>query len=215
MTNLSTKSQTAARENFAFDAVFHVDEGRLTDVPAPKKRFTPQEVEEVEARALADGRQSVEAQAAASASASLSQIAEAVAAATADLSAHRETLANDAARLALAAARLLSRRIAEGFAAEEIASSIAEIVSDLSDSPHIEVRAPAGCCDDVQALLEENAQALPALSRLTLTPDPTLGAPDCRIVWAEGSAQHDQAALEERVARIVTARIGGEKEARP
>lgn len=215
MTNLSTKSQTAARENFAFDAVFHVDEGKLTDVPPPKKRFTPEEVEEVEARALANGRESVEAQAAANASACLAQIAETVAAATGDLSAHRDMLIADASRLALTAAKLLSRRIAGGFATEEIAGAITEIVSDLSGAPHIEVRAPAAWCDDVRALLEQNEGALPALRQLTLTPDPALSAPDCQIIWAEGSAQHDQAALEARVDAIVEARIGGEKEARP
>ncbi len=120
-------------------------------------------------------------------------------------------LETEAVEVAVAvAAKLAPELIArEPFA--EISALANECFHQLVSAPHIVVRVGADIYEDAKDKLEEIARAKGFEGRLAVTSDAAMASGDCRIEWADGGVNRDQAAtlsaIDDVVGRYVTARI--------
>ncbi|MEL7029706.1 MAG: hypothetical protein AAGL49_10965 [Pseudomonadota bacterium] len=191
-------------QRFQFDSVFRIDDGELREAPVVKRRYSADEVDAVRTEAFAEGQGSVEAQAAermATAVEALAQNAETI---VGRLSADRQALLEDAAALALTAARSMSRSVNAGYRREEIAEVVRETVAALPDEPRLEVRAPVDIAEALGPELEF------ARDRIFVSPDANLAGVDCRIVWGSGEVRRDQASVERHVEALVERHLRAE-----
>jgi flagellar assembly protein FliH len=119
-------------------------------------------------------------------------------------------LETEAVEVAVAvAAKLAPELIArEPFA--EISALANECFHQLVASPHIVVRVGAEIYDTAKEQLEEIARARGFEGRLAVMSDAAMAPGDCRIEWADGGVNRDQAgtlsAIDEVVGRYVAAR---------
>ncbi|MEA2928830.1 MAG: flagellar assembly protein FliH [Hyphomicrobiales bacterium] len=97
---------------------------------------------------------------------------------------------------------------AEPFA--EVAALAAGCFRQLVAAPHVVVRVDETTYETAQARLKEIAHMQGFEGRLVVLAEPTLGAGDCRIEWADGGVTRDRsataAAIGEAVSRYVAAR---------
>jgi flagellar assembly protein FliH len=93
----------------------------------------------------------------------------------------------------------------------EISALATECFRHLVTTPHIVVRISAGIYEAAHGKLEEIARARGFEGRLMVLSDETMAPGDCRIEWADGGVNRDEAAtksaIDEVVARYVAARI--------
>jgi flagellar assembly protein FliH len=119
-------------------------------------------------------------------------------------------LESEAVEVAVAvAAKLAPELIArEPFA--EVSALATECFRHLVTTPHIVVRVGADIHDMAKEKLEETARARGFEGRLLVVADATMAPGDCRIEWADGGVNRDQAAtlasIDDVVGRYVAAR---------
>jgi len=120
-------------------------------------------------------------------------------------------LETEAVEVAVAvAAKLAPQLIArEPFA--EISALANECFHQLVASPHVVIRVGNEIYDDAKDKLEEIARAKGFEGRLVVLADEAMAPGDCRIEWADGGVNRDQAAtlsaIDDVVGRYVAARI--------
>jgi len=206
----------AGRAKFLFDQPFDGSKPK-SESPyrpkAPPQKFSQEELEAAKAMAYADGeaagRASAEAEhgrmveeALMAIETRLGQLAEAQAQAEAAAKAEAVTLA----------AAIASKLAAHAMAREplrEIEALVLRCMDDMRDEPRLVVRAH----ESVTRLLDERVDALTAQSgfggKLLLVPDDSLAVTDCRVDWAEGSAERNQEHLAREVDQAVQRYIQG------
>lgn len=196
----------AGKAKFLFDMPFDgtkpkVEHAYKPKAPAPK--ITADELEAAKAQARAEGeamgreaaygqhQQAIE-QALMAIEARLGQLAEARAQAEAQARA-------EAVSLAAAIARKLAAGLLAREPMREIEALVLRCLDDMRDEPRLVVRAS----EAVAQLLDQRVDQLVAQSgfggKLMLVPDDTLPPGDCRIDWADGGAERNQAAIEKDV----------------
>jgi flagellar assembly protein FliH len=120
-------------------------------------------------------------------------------------------LETEAVDVAVAVASKLAPELIAREPLAEIAALATECFRHLVATPHVTVRVGAEVYDAARARLEEIAHARGFEGRLLVNADATLSPGDCRIEWAEGGINRDEAAtraaIEDAVARYVAARI--------
>lgn len=127
-----------------------------------------------------------------------------------DLTGIEARMESEAIEVAVAvAAKLAPELIArEPFA--EISALATECFRHLVKTPHIVVRVGAGLYEAGKDKLEEIARARGFDGRLVVMADDAMAAGDCRIEWADGGVNRDQAAtlasIDDVVGRYVAAR---------
>ena len=179
--------------------------------PAPK--FSLEELEAAKAQARAEGeaagreeaygeRERAVDEALAGISHRLQQIAENDAAIKAEARAA-------AVNVAAAIARKLAAQLAAREPLREIEQLVLRCMDDMRDEPRLIVRA----AEPVIRLLDQRLDQLMAQSgfggKVMLAPDDKLAATDCRVDWADGSAERNQADLEKEVDLAVSRYISG------
>jgi flagellar assembly protein FliH len=143
--------------------------------------------------------------------AALGVIGEGLARLDQSLSGIEARLETEAVEVAVAvAAKLAPQLIArEPFA--EISALANECFHQLVTSPHVVIRVGNEIYDDAKDKLEEIARAKGFEGRLVVLADETMAPGDCRIEWADGGVNRDQAAtlsaIDDVVGRYVAARI--------
>ncbi len=114
---------------------------------------------------------------------------------------------------AVSAAAAIARKLASHAMAREplreIEALVLRCMDDMRDEPRLVVRA----AEAVAKLLDERIDALVSQSgfggKVMLVPDDSLPATDCRVDWADGSAERNQAALERDVDQAVQRYLQG------
>jgi len=116
----------------------------------------------------------------------------------------------EAVEVAVAVASKLAPDLIAREPLAEIAALAIDCFRHLVSAPHIAVRVGAEIFDAAKAKLEEIARARGFEGRLVVNADATLSPGDCRIEWAEGGINRDEAAtraaIEDAVGRYVAAR---------
>jgi flagellar assembly protein FliH len=119
-------------------------------------------------------------------------------------------LETEAVDVAVAVASKLAPELIAREPLAEIAALATDCFRHLVAAPHVTVRVGAEVFDAARAKLEEIARARGFEGRMVVNADATLAFGDCRIEWAEGGINRDEAAtcaaIEEAVGRYVAAR---------
>ena len=184
---------------FAFDREFAPDGTVLRDGEKIKKVLT-----EAEARALADqaaeqARQGEEAEAARAAAEAFKQVAARLQALHARLDQESEALREDAARLALAAARAIAGAALEHYGEETVTACVTDALSDLRAEPRIAVRVAPPLADPVADRLYAFAEEQGLDGAVVVRADDEVGAGDCVVEWRAGAIERTASEIEARI----------------
>jgi flagellar assembly protein FliH len=168
------------------------------DLPPPPT-FTEEDLEVVRAAAFTDGQQAGLVEAAEATERKLADSCDRMADGIAALCAAQERSADEAkavaARVALSVLRKVLPAACETHAFDEVIRMVEECFSHVLDEPRIIVRVAPPLVDPVRERLEAAALGHGFEGRVVVQPDPRLPMGDCRVEWADGGADRDQARL--------------------
>jgi flagellar assembly protein FliH len=120
-------------------------------------------------------------------------------------------LETEAVQVSVAVASKLAPALIAREPFAEISALATECFRHLVTTPHIVVRISAGIYETAHGKLEEIARARGFEGRLMVVSDAAMAPGDCKIEWADGGVNRDEAAtksaIDEVVARYVAARI--------
>jgi flagellar assembly protein FliH len=119
-------------------------------------------------------------------------------------------LETEAIQVSVAVAAKLAPELIAREPYTEISALATECFRHLVNTPHVVVRVGADIYDTAKDKLEETAHARGFDGRLVVMSDPDMAAGDCRIEWADGGVNREEAAtlsaINDTVARYVAAR---------
>jgi flagellar assembly protein FliH len=104
------------------------------------------------------------------------------------------SLRQDAAEVALTAARSVAGSALDAFGQEKAAEIVAEAVGQLRDIPRIIVRVPPELASSIEERLISCAREAGFSGELAVRPDPEVLMGDCTLDWGDGLIVHDRAA---------------------
>jgi flagellar assembly protein FliH len=133
------------------------------------------------------------------------------------LSSIEARLETEAVEVAVAVAGKLAPELIAREPFAEISALATECFRHLVTTPHIVVRISADIYETAKEQLEEIARARGFEGRLMVVSDAAMAAGDCRIEWADGGVNRDEAAtltaISEVVGRYVAARTAAVNDA--
>jgi flagellar assembly protein FliH len=202
----------AGKAKFLFDQPFdgtkpRTEGGGMFRPKPPPAKFSLDDMEAAKAQAFAAGEQAGREGAAAEHAAAVEQALTSIEGQLAQLAGNlgqmQAQARTEAVTLAAAIARKLAAQLMAREPLREIETLVLRCMDDMRDEPRLVVRAN----DGVVRLLDERIDALVAQSgfggKVMLVPDNGLAASDCRVDWADGSAERNQAQLETDVEQAV------------
>ncbi|HEX6958989.1 MAG TPA: FliH/SctL family protein [Ferrovibrio sp.] len=206
----------ASKAKFLFDIPFDGSKPKVERSYAPKPpppKFSGEELEAAKAAARAEGEAAGRAAAYGEHQQALEQGLRTIAMQLADIAAadERARLAarTEAVALASAIARKLAGRLMERQPQAEIEALVLRCMDDMRDEPRLVIRA----AEPIVQLLDQQLEKLVAQSgfggKVVLVPDDSMAPTDCRIDWADGSAERRQATLEQEVDQAIERYVSG------
>ena len=184
---------------FAFDREFAADGTVLRDGEKIRKVLT-----EAEAAALADeaaeqARKGEESQAARATVDALKQVTAKLQALHARLDQESDALREDAARLALVAARAIAGAALEQYGEETIKACVVEALADLRAEPRIAVRVAPHLADPIAERLYAFAQNEGMDGAVVVRADEEIAMGDCVVEWRAGAIERTASEIEARI----------------
>jgi flagellar assembly protein FliH len=200
-----------AATKFTFDVEFR-DEGDLVSNAArgrQKKSLTQEEIDQLCAKARAEGIKSGQVRALESVAAGTTEVIAALAAALTEARSQLDSVRAECAELALSAARKLARAALASVPAGEVEAALREAMHQAIGEPRIVLRAEPAVADAISGRLSEIAQEEGYEGRVQISADPALKGADCRIEWRGGGAERAEAAIEAVLAALIARRFAG------
>jgi flagellar assembly protein FliH len=190
------------------------------DAPPPPPSFSEEELNLAREAAYEDGRQHGHAEAHdainAHIAATLNDLGQQIVGLQRIQTETNEEIRHDSIRLAFAVLKKMLPAACTTHAFEEVAHVIEEVVGHLLDEPRIIVRVATDLVEPLRGRLEEVADAHGFEGRVVVQADARLVAGDCKVEWADGGAERDQARLmaeiEATIERAVTPPAGMERD---
>lgn len=169
--------------------------------PAPRTNAAADETARAAARAegVEEGRRQANAEAATRQAQALEQIAIVLHDLTARLNDIRAEAMGNAQRLAVLLGGKLAGRLLSRLPSEAVEGLLADALRDNLDEPRIVLRAAEPVIAALQERVDEIAARSGYAGGIVMLADDNLHAADCRIEWADGGAEFDQAALAARI----------------
>lgn len=206
----------ASKAKFLFDVPFDGSRPKVERNYAPKApppKFSAEELEAAKAAAFAEGEAAGRAAAYGEHQQNLETAFRVIAQqlrAIAVGQQHAQVAASaEATELAVAIARKLAGRLIERQPLDQVEALVLRCMDEMRDEPRLVIRA----AEPVVQLLDAKIDQLVAQSgfggKVALVPDETMALTDCRINWADGSAERRQAALEQEVDQAVERYLAG------
>ena len=206
----------ASKAKYLFDMPFDGSKPRVERSYAPKApppKFSAEEIEAAKLAAFAEGEAAGRDAAYGDHQQNIEQALQAITGALAQIAGAEErsriAARKEAVELAVAIARKLAGRLIARQPQDQIEALVLRCMDDMRDEPRLVVRA----AESVVQLLDQRVDQLVAQSgfggKVVLVPDDTMAPTDCRIDWADGSAERHQAALEQEVDQAVERYIAG------
>ena len=195
---------------FLFDLSFDPPEERFepaAPAPEPEPLLPPEPdpalIEAVRAAARAEGEDEGYARGRADAAASeaaktataLALIGEGLQTLLSRIDAGEAARSAEAARIVATIARRMVPALARRSGFAEIEAVVAESLRRAVDEPRIVVRVPDAMFDEARARIDPLAQRAGFAGRVIILAEPSLGAYDCRVEWADGGMERDGARL--------------------
>lgn len=116
-------------------------------------------------------------------------------------------LKDDAAALALLAARKLANTLISRQPLAEIEALILEVLDQMSSPPHIIITVNDGLIDDIKTAIENSSAAALSTSKLQFTGSPSIARNDCHIKWADGEITHSTSKIESIIDTIIDSKL--------
>jgi len=196
---------------FAFDTEFD-DTGSVVRASAfrPTKRaYMPSEVEALVAQARLEAREAALAEVESMATLALSTIGQAVAMAAPSLTQVAQQHREQAADLALAAARVIAAAALEGLPTGPLQSALESLGQEIDASPRLVLRAAGldeATCAKIQALCVDAGFS----GLVAFRDDPSLPLAAFQLEWADGRADYDPDAAADRIATALRSALAAE-----
>ena len=191
-------------QRFAFDAEF-TPAGDV--VGGPARKFVPrEEVDQMAAKALAEGEARARQTAEVKGFASVDAIVAHLAPVSAQLAELADALRREAAELALIAARKIAGTALDQAGDKAAADAIAEAVRLLRNNPTIVVSLAPGSLPEVERRMDQLKRQGRTLN-LSFVTDPAAKPGDWRVEWAEGSVGYSREQVEATIEAVIDARL--------
>jgi flagellar assembly protein FliH len=198
-----------AATKFTFDVEFR-DEGDLVSNAArgrQKRSLTQEEIDQLCAKARAEGIKSGQVRALESVAAGTGDVIAALNAALAEAQRQLDFVRAECAELALSAARKLARAALAAVPAGEVEAALREAMHQAIGEPRIVLRAEAAVAEAISGRLAEIALEEGYDGRVQISSDPALKGADCRIEWRGGGAERAEAAIEAVLGELIARRF--------
>lgn len=191
-------------QRFAFEAEF-TPAGDV--VGGPARKFVPrEEVDQVAAKALAEGEARARQAAEVKGFASVDRIVAHLAPVSAQLAELADTLRREAAELALIAARKIAGTALDQAGDKSAADAIAEAVRLLRNNPVIVVSLAPESLPEVERRIDQLRRQGRTIN-LSFIADPAAKPGDWHVEWAEGSVGFSREQVEATIEAAVNARL--------
>ena len=188
---------------FAFDREFAPDGTVLREGEKIRRVLTEDEAQALVADAAEQARMTEEAEAARASAEALRQVNAKLQALLARLDAESEALREDAARLAVAAARTIAGKALESYGADTVEACAKEALADLRAEPRIAVRVAPALADPIAERLYAFAQAEGLEGAIMVRADEDIATGDCVLEWRAGAVERTAADIDARITEAV------------
>lgn len=199
-----------APRKFSFETVFDAAGEVAYAPPRPKRMYSAEEVEQVQAAARAEGERAALASLQAQQTAAMAQIAAICAKALPRLAEvaheHRVTSAN----LSLACARAIAGAALERFPEAPVRAALESLAHEIEAAPRLVVSAEPQLAEALQALLEETAQRIGYGGAIQVRAEASLGPHAFALDFGDGQATFDPEAAAARVNEALEAALAAE-----
>jgi flagellar assembly protein FliH len=167
--------------------------------PAPPPAISPEELSAARAEGFDEGRRAGLAEAAAAQDAATAAALDAIAERLAALAAGLDGIHRDAERAAIAFAHAVAKKfvptLARRGAVDEAMALAADCLAEAIAEPRIVVRVPDALFEPVRRRLDALKATGGFEGKLVILVDEAMADADCRIEWADGGAERDEARL--------------------
>jgi flagellar assembly protein FliH len=199
--------RTAAKYNF--DTEFRTDGDLVSGTTRgrQKRSLAQDEIDQMCAEARAEGMSAGEVRAQEAIAAAARRAAVAMAEAFAEMSRSQEALRNEAADIALAAARKLARAALAALPGAEVEAMLREAMHQAIGEPRITLRAAPEVAEAISGQLAEIGHEEGFDGRVQISADPSLKDADCRIEWRGGGAERAESTIEAAIADLIARRF--------
>lgn len=194
----------AQARKFAFDTEFAPDGAILRDAA---KKITPEEIEAQTAAAYQKGKHDALAQAERDAAAALQALADAASAILTRLDAESRAMREEAARLAVIAARKIADAALDSFGAERAAAAVEAAMDALRHQPRLLVKLSPEAAEALRPRIAAMCETHAYAGAILVRPEPGMGAGEVSIDWSDGvvTLSPDEAA--QRINNLVEAAL--------
>lgn len=145
---------------------------------------------------LAEGRRSVADEEVSRLADAAQRLVETAAALSETAEAERRRIPQDAAELAIAAARKLAPALISRQPMAELEAILRDCLGELRDTPHLAVRLADELVEPMRERLDALCRQTGFAGRIVVLGDPDMALGDGRIDWADGGVVRDRAAME-------------------
>lgn len=206
----------ASKAKFLFDMPFDGSRPKVERSYAPKApppKFSTEEIDAAKAAAYAEGEAAGREAAYGEHQHNLEQALEMIAHQLAQVAAGEQraqvAARTEATELAVAIARKLAGRLIEMQPMDQVEALVLRCMDDMRDEPRLVIRANEAVVQMLDAKVDQLVSQSGFGGKVALVPDETMGPTDCRINWADGSAERRQTALEHDVDQAVERYLAG------
>lgn len=168
---------------YAFDTEFAPDGAILRSSPT---RLSPDEIEAERKAAYARGTQDATAKAEREAAAALQALADAASAVLTRLDAESRAMREEAARVAIAAARKIAGAALDAFGEERAVVAIESAMDALRHQPRLVVKLPPDAAELLKARIEQMVESHAYASAVLVRAEPNLKKGEVVIDWSDG-----------------------------
>jgi len=194
---------------FKFDTEFRAegDQVSLAARGRAKKSLTQEEIDQMCARARAEGMKAGEASALEAIAAGTADAAGAVRHALSRTHDEIEIVRREAAAVAFAVARKLATAALDALPAADVELALREAMHQAIGEPRIVLRASKRVIDALNGRIDEIVHEEGFEGRVIVGVDPAISGADCRIEWRGGGAERSEAAIEKDLAALIARRF--------
>ena len=194
---------------FTFDTQFDERRDVVSDAARARRRLslTQGELDNMLSLARHEGLAAGEVRALESLAAAARDVVGTIDAALARTKTEIEALREQAAEIALAAARKLARAALHAFAADEVEAALRDAMHQAIGEPRIVLRAAPRIAEALRTRIVEIAQEEAYDGRVQISPEAGIRGTDCRIEWRGGGAERSEAAIDTALAALIARRF--------
>jgi flagellar assembly protein FliH len=194
---------------FTFDTEFQAERDVISPAARArqKKTMTVEEIDTMVARAKQEGTQAGQVRASENINQTIAALVISVRAALDQSHAEIETVREEAAALALAAARKLASAALAALPAGDVEAALREAMHQAIGEPRIILRAAPDVIEALKDRIETIAHEAGYEGRVLVAADPLIQGADCRIEWRGGGSERSEATIQDALETLITRRF--------